>query len=684
MLKEVKNILDENNKRIELIQTTNNPITGEKCPGERELFTCDDFFLPVQYIPSTMSSCVLIYKLRKYGSIKKLLEEDFKLFEDNDEEYALNFEQVMKELTRLRSQHDFLFWAAMFVYIKPKLGGEDIKFILNRAQRKLLAKLEEMRLAGKPIRLILLKARQWGGSTLTQIYMSWIQLLHKKGWNSIIVGHIKDTSLEVKGMLSKMMERYPLWMIDDEARDPKIGSFEGSQNIDIIHDRNCKVKVGTAEKPESARGGDSAMAHCTEVALWTKTDNKTPEQVVKSVCAGIPNQPLSMKVYESTANGTGNYFAIEWDRAKRGESDMTPLFIPWFEIDMYSIEIENVEAFATKLYQNKDSEYEDGQYNWWLWNLGATLEAINWYINARKSYKDHADMASEFPSDDIEAFKHSGSKVFNIYQVEALRSSCREPIAVGDLSANAIKGKEAFENIKFVKNKGGIKVWQFPDKTQNVSDRYLVIVDIGGRSKGSDPSCICVIDRYWMMDGDKPEVVAEWHGHMDHDLLAWHAAQIATWYNKALLAIESNTLETKFAKMKLDGNQAPYILEILSEAYSNLYCRTDHLDNIIEGAPRKFGWHTNTSTKPAIISNLIDNVRDKGYVERDMETLDEYVTYEKKPDGSYGAIIGKHDDKLITRAIGLWISSKMSLPKIIIKKDTSTLNRKKTVTAATL
>ena len=36
--------------------------------------------------------------------------------------------------------------------------------------------------------------------------------------------------------------------------------------------------------------------------------------------------------------------------------------------------------------------------------------------------------------------------------------------------------------------------------------------------------------------------------------------------------------------------------------------------------------------------------------------LDEYLTYEQRPDGSYGAISGKHDDLLMTRAIGLHIA----------------------------
>jgi len=60
-----------------------------------------------------------------------------------------------------------------------------------------------MRTAGKPIRLILLKARQWGGSTLVQIYMAWIQLVHCRNWNSVICAHLKESAANIKGMYSK-------------------------------------------------------------------------------------------------------------------------------------------------------------------------------------------------------------------------------------------------------------------------------------------------------------------------------------------------------------------------------------------------------------------------------------------------------------------------------------------------
>ena len=55
-------------------------------------------------------------------------------------------------------------------------------------------------------------------------------------------------------------------------------------------------------------------------------------------------------------------------------------------------------------------------------------------------------------------------------------------------------------------------------------------MDVGGVSDEADYTDITVFDRYWMMDGGIPEVVAEWHGHIDHDKGAWKAVQMATFF----------------------------------------------------------------------------------------------------------------------------------------------------------
>lgn len=70
------------------------------------------------------------------------------------------------EWRRLRCRHDFEYWAATCVTIKHKTEGCDTRLRLNRAQRRVLAVLESDRTAGRPIRMIVLKARQWGGSAL--------------------------------------------------------------------------------------------------------------------------------------------------------------------------------------------------------------------------------------------------------------------------------------------------------------------------------------------------------------------------------------------------------------------------------------------------------------------------------------------------------------------------------------
>lgn len=196
-----------------------------------------------------------------------------------------------------------------------------------------------------------------------------------------------------------------------------------------------------------------------------------------------------------------------------------------------------------------------------------------------------------------------------------------------------------------------------PDDTP-IHYRYLVVVDVGGRSSKADYSVITVIDRYWISQGGKPEVVSQWRGHIDHDLLAWKAVQIATFYNKALLVIESNTLETHAT----EGEHTTYILDQIATTYNNLYSRTDPA-RIREGLPQKWGFHTNVSTKTMIVDSMIESVREGGYVERDQTACHEMAVYERRPNSSFGAKEGCHDDILMTRMIGLYVSKTMEIPR---------------------
>lgn len=695
----IQTLIKENARRNAEVYAPFDPISGRGSVGERQCVVIEDFPLNTQYLPVEMLSVPLVSQLLKAGTIKAFLQKLDKNRNCQEEQSENDRIKVIKQFVRLRCKYDFAFWAAFYVYIKNKGGGEDVLFRLTRPQRRFVERLEALRKAGKPIRLVLLKARQWGGSTTSQIYMAWLQLVHKVGLNSLIIAHQGAGSDEIKDMFDRMIKTYPVEMLHEfgEAfteNEPKLVGVGKSGSIHRVPQRNCKIKIGTAERPDSCRGGDYNLVHLSEVGLWKVTDGKKPEDIVRSACSGVLLRPYTMIVYESTANGTGNFFQREYDDAKNGRSQFEAMFVSWFDIEQYSMPIDDLAAFTSELYANRDhtnvpsTRVESGKYLWWLWEQGATLEAINWYIHERAKYNDHGLMAAEFPSDDVEAFVHSGAMVFDKYHVEELRKTCKPPKYIGELYADSISGSAAFSNLRFrTDSQGFLWIWNMPETEgeERITDRYLTVVDVGGHSDKSDYSVIVVLDRFFMMDGGYPVVVAQWYGHTDIDLLSWKAAQISAFYDNALLVIEKNTVDKHdHERQRIDDNYE-FILTQLKDEYENLYERKASEEDIREGRPRKYGFHTNVATKPMIIENLKMAVRDKMYIERDSRCVDEYLVYERKQNGAYGAVIGKHDDLLMTRAIGLRICFyEMELPKVVLRSGRASPRRKRVVSAATM
>ena len=673
----ISKILQENERRRAIVFAPFNPITGEGSIGQRVAFTVSDYPIPTQYLPVEMMDEPFVKSLSKAGSVDAFIRDALMLPVTDEAR-----DKVVEEFIRIRQKHDYPFWAAMFAYIKRKGGGTDVLFRLNRPQRKLIKRLEKKRKAGKPIRLILLKARQWGGSTAIQIYMAWLQLVHEVGLNSLIIAHQGTGSDEIKDMFDRMIKSYPVEMLHElgdayAPNEPKMVGVGKSGNIFRVPQRNCKIKIGTAERPNSCRGGDYNLVHLSEVALWKETDGKKPEDIVRSACSGILLRPYTMIVYESTPNGVGNFFHKEYLAAKKGLSQFEAMFVAWFEIEQYELPFENEAEkyeFAKKLFANRRNEEiksdreEPGTYLWRLWEKGATLEAIHWYVSERSKYTNHGDMASEYPSDDIEAFTYSGRKVFSSEDVEQFRPACRAPRWIGEIYGSADEGEKAIEGLRFKKEADGrLFMWHDVERsdTEEVTDRYLVVVDVcKGHTKNADFADILVIDRLFMMDGEPPVVAAEWHGHIDMDKLAWKATQVAAYYNNALLVIESNTLETNNTK-----GEAEYILTLIHEVYGRqLYARKQSAEDIRQGLPKKYGYHTNPLTKKVVIYNLKVVIRERLYIEREEACLDEYLTYVETENNVFEAMEGYHDDRLMTRAIGMQVCyHEMELPRIVKK-----------------
>lgn len=622
----VEDILVENNNRKSERKVEYNPHTGVGSPIPRIRVDLNkkEFFL----LPYYMEQLEFISDIVKCGSLKRYASKS-----------KVGYDELVDTLLHLRLCYDFEFWAATCANIQDKQSKQIIPFVMRSAQLKLYKEIVTQLFDNRPVRIILLKARQWGGSTFVQIFMAWIQIFHQVGWHSVIVADVEEQSRNIRAMYTRLAKYHP-----KEIFPVVFKNFEGSSKSRIMEKRDCISYIGSMQKPDSLRSSDVMMAHLSEVGLWRETDGKHPEDVVQSIAGTVPLEPFSMIVMESTAKGVGSFFHREWQKAVKGDSGYTPVFVAWFEIDIYAKEFKSdIERhdFAVSLSQDEKGYFA----------LGATLESIYWYRT--KKHTDSYDnwrMCCEFPSTEQEAFQSTGRRAHSPLYVSQMRQFCKEPLCKGDLFADAMYGRDAInQSLHFEECSGGeFWIWAFPEEKSDNKKRYIVSMDIGGRTKDADWSVITVIDRYWLDHGGVEECIGTCRIHIDQDLAIWKSVQIAKWYNNALLVVEANSLNSKGS----EGDHSLTILDEIKDIYRNLYCRTDP-QKIIEGRAERYGFFTSRASKTDLVTQMNRRFREQGYIERDARALDEADCYEVKEDGTFGAVEGGHDDIYMSRAIGL-------------------------------
>ena len=564
---EITKMLAENRVRVDKIFGKHDQFTGKGMELHTHKYQIKDYPIQTQWLTDEVWNDWLYKAVRKSGSISKFIDD---FYEETGE--LLTADEVIHEMFMARISRDPSFAFYTCFQIKDKVSGQMIPFTLNYAQRTLLVKLEEMRLSGVPIRIVLLKARQWGGSTFVQLYMAWIQLHLKVGWYSVILAQTKDTARRIKAMYKKVLEGYPSFVFG--VSELKFAPYEGSASDSIITDRSGKVirdnviTVASYENYESARGMDYAMAHYSEVAYWRPTPTKSAEAVVTNIGGGILPNPYTIEVMESTACGQSGFFYDEYQLAKKGISSRKAVFIPFFYIEndmRHFKDAAEKREFARWLIENRHVEdapnetSESGMYLYSLWLKGATLEHINWYIEKRKGFHDHGSMASEAPSDDIECFVYSSKTIFSPYHIQTMYDKYkRDPIFTGNIAMRADGTVHLTQG-----SLTPFWIWKYPGK-QPMQNRYLVTVDVGGRTDRADFSCITVVDRAPLLLGGSLEVVARWHGHVRYDELARKAVAVAKYYQDAKLAFESNTFDKKRGEANEYVQEGDHIRGILN------------------------------------------------------------------------------------------------------------------------
>lgn len=579
--------------------------------------------------------------------------------------------QAWEELTRkvleqrLAYDPELWFWMAARIELDAETReatGEPVgPFVLNRAQRIYMAILQERFFSGEPVRVILLKARQWGGSTLTQLFMAWVQQYWRRAWHIFICALTVSQASHIRGMYQRLGDHYP-----EPLGSITLLPYQQQTNIRFVPEVESIIGVTSIERPNTQRSFSVHMAHLSEVGLWTSTEKVNAEDYAQSLAGAVPEREMTIVVEESTAKGVGTYFHRSWTAAEEGRSDQVPVFIPWYEIPKYRHAFDGERqrlAFARSM----DAD------EWELWDHGASFEQIQWYRKKLQGFKGKRQrMKSEFPSTPEEAFQSTGQVYFQIKSIQRQRANVRPPLYQGDIRGRANKGAASLDEVRMVARPDGpLKVWHPPGYEWKMHKeghlyrrRYCGYIDFGGKSDTADWNVLRIFDRAPMTWAGIPVVAAQYRAHMRPDLFIWRCAQIGTWYEEALLAPEINRHRDDRGDEER-GYEPEWgltaILEVY-EAYQNLYFREE-----LESADRhevglKIGFHLNMQTKPMLVNLLDQALDDELYVERAEEALHELMVFEQRPDGTFGAVAGNHDDIVISTAGGLFLAMRYMDP----------------------
>ena len=532
-----------------------------------------------------------------------------------------------EQLFYYKLKNDKKWYIENFLKIRDKTATI-VPFILNKAQNIVLDIMKEDEKRGKPKRYIVLKARQMGLSTLFEGLIFQDTSTHENK-NSLIIAHEEQASTNLFNMSKLYYENIPdvIKPMKKYANGKNL-TFENPETDDEKKAQNpglrSRISIATAGAGEVGRSATYHNIHASEVAFFP--DAKT---TMLGLLQAVPDQPNTLVVLESTANGVGDWFHEMWQKAERGENDFTPIFLPWHIQPEYTrpfyteAEKEQFISEVSVITKNASGE-EIRTYELDLkekFNL--TWEQLNWrrWTMKNKCQGDEILFMQEYPSTPEEAFISSGRPKFSIQSLKKYQTITKPPIKRGYLHQK--EGK-----IEFVEDpKGYVSIWKEP-----VPDGYYCVgADVAEGLVHGDYSTGLVGDSNF-------DIVAKWHGHIDPDLFGVELVKLAKYYNDAYLGVESN------------NHGLTTLSTIKKEEYWNLFF-TKNYDKISDTMTQKLGWQTTPRTKPFMIDKLAEFVREHHLGIYDDEIIGEMYTYVIEDNGRTNAQNGCHDDLVMACAI---------------------------------
>lgn len=335
---------------------------------------------------------------------------------------------------------DFLYWATRYAFIID-WQGQLARFYPNLAQQIILDVFSGMEAEGIAILIQVLKARQLGVTTLSELIILW-RTAFTPYMNSLIASSRPEKSTEMSQKVELSYQNLPWWLV------PKIETYNVGELIgfDGQHSQ-INIRHGSA-KSGMGRGSTVLTFHLSEVAEFLDP----AEQIDAALLKAAHDNPDLIGILESTGVGREGWWYEKWNFNVRfwpqRQSRLCPIFLPWYLLrELYPTEawtrahpipegepfldITNAHAKRAEAYVASGENHiisETLGSNWemppeqkWFWQVTRNEHAIS---------KTLHDFYRELCADDKEAFQSRNSQIFDAELLFDMHEACPMPYGV--------------------------------------------------------------------------------------------------------------------------------------------------------------------------------------------------------------------------------------------------------------
>lgn len=555
---------------------------------------------------------------------------------------------------------DFRYYAENYHTIGSEEEGFKTLYPFWDSQEIFYGKIRDLQLKKLPAKVIVLKARQLGLSTISEALI-FHKTIFREGCNTLVVAQDPGQADYLFGMARTAYDSLPWWM-RPEARYEAKGRylvFDRKDPMERLTNPGLKsqIFVEAANKMTGVAVGRTVhAAHMSEISNWSN-DEVLAEQIFPTM-----NAPDELAIMESTARGRKNFWHTFWTAAWEGKVEWTPVFIEFFRVRKYSTPIPQGYKFSpTDDEQVLKSKVKEKT------GIAITNEQFYWRRKKMEEFSalqgNEFKFYQEYPSATwMEAFQGSGVCAFNRRKLQyILETMCCDPFWYGEIELE-IKGEKRVPKMRvvelydreiidgrsvFTKRKenvplptqeeygGRLYLWELPQENET----YYIGVDVAHGVPGGDFSVAQVIRIGHRLEPDVQ--VAEWRGWINPGPYGHVICALGYWFNGAQIAIECNDVG------QATNSEVMRVIE-----YENLF-RWKHYDKIKNFMTDFFGWFTNSKTRDLIIAKFREYMDQKMITLRSEWLIDECLDF-SSIEGSRFEGQATHDDRVMAMMIALF------------------------------